>query len=154
MPDYVVQCQWVISWRYILTACPVSQPPTLSFCLLLRGEGSVIDDTHCSLCEYVVKYPCKIWQFDAVMRNEEWSKNINHVLGSLQPQALKVLQYVYIICVYLCVDTFPFIMHRKPLLSSLHTALQSTAGCFLLSAILKVQGIFIVPNSHFVQKHK
>lgn len=35
-----VQPQWIISWCYTLTACPVSQPPTLSlslFVLLLRG---------------------------------------------------------------------------------------------------------------------
>lgn len=52
-------------------------------------------DTHCGLCENVVKYPHKIWQFDTVMRNEEWSHNINYILASLHPASLY--------CVYLFV---------------------------------------------------
>lgn len=51
-------------------------------------------DAHCGLSKNVVKCPHKIWQFDTVMRNEEWSHNIN--LGSLQPAS------AYCVCLFMC----------------------------------------------------
>lgn len=129
MPDLCVQPQWVISWCFILTACPVSQPPTLSlslFVLLLRG--CVIYGAWYTLwpeqeCCKMPPQNMAIWHSD-----EEWGMVSQWLTACLS--VLCVFVYVLAQSLSFCSERF-FIWHLASMQhAALETSYAAAVGCF------------------------